>query len=109
VEYCFKKRYYSKSNNKKRIRKITAGVAFTLFNTIYNKRNDMSKRLTTSDFIKRAKEIHGDKYDYSKVKYERRDKNVIIIDKEDGSEFLMTPACHLSGQDNPKRKWKKLN
>lgn len=69
----------------------------------------MSKKLTTEDFIKRAKEVHGDKYDYSKVKYERRDKNVIIIDKEDGSEFLMTPACHLSGQDNPKRKWRKLN
>ena len=37
-----------------------------------------SRRFTTEDFIKRAKQVHGDKYDYSKVKYEGCDKNVII-------------------------------
>jgi len=26
-------------------------------------------KLTTDEFIKRAREVHGDKYDYSKVKY----------------------------------------
>lgn len=29
------------------------------------------KRTTTSQFIAKAKSIHGDKYDYSKVKYEK--------------------------------------
>lgn len=29
----------------------------------------MSKKVTTEDFIRRAKEVHGDKYDYSKVNY----------------------------------------
>ena len=27
------------------------------------------KKLTTEEFIQRAKEIHGDKYDYSRVEY----------------------------------------
>ncbi len=26
-------------------------------------------KLTTEEFIKRAREVHGDKYDYSKVEY----------------------------------------
>ena len=68
----------------------------------------MSKRITTEDFIKRAKEVHGDKYDYSKVIYKRQDSKVIIIDKSDGSEFEMTPACFLSGQNNPKKKGERL-
>ena len=29
----------------------------------------MSKKLTTEQFIEKAKSVHGDKYDYSKVKY----------------------------------------
>lgn len=68
----------------------------------------MSKKITTEDFIRRAREVHGDKYDYSKVVYERRDKKVIIIDKSDGSVFEMTPACFLSGQNNPLKKGEKL-
>ena len=31
----------------------------------------MCKRLTTEEFITKAKEIHGDKYDYSKVEYKK--------------------------------------
>jgi hypothetical protein len=27
------------------------------------------KKLTTEEFIQRAKEIHGDKYDYSGIEY----------------------------------------
>lgn len=29
----------------------------------------MAKKLTTEEFIEKAKEVHGDKYDYSKVVY----------------------------------------
>ena len=29
----------------------------------------MGKKLTTETFIEKAKKIHGDKYDYSKVEY----------------------------------------
>jgi len=50
--------------------------------------------LTTDEFIKRAKIIHGDLYDYSKTKYIGGYKEVIIICKVHG-EFLQSPCNHL--------------
>lgn len=55
-----------------------------------------AKYLNTEIFIKRSKEIHGDKYDYSKVVYIGCFNKVIIICKDHG-EFLQTPTNHLSG------------
>ena len=55
------------------------------------------KRLTTEEFIEKAKKIHGDKYDYSKVDYIDYDTPVIIICKKHG-EFLQTPDSHLQGK-----------
>ena len=52
--------------------------------------------ITTEEFIRRAKEIHGDKYDYSKTIYVRHDVNVTIICPIHG-EFEMSPRGHLSG------------
>lgn len=40
--------------------------------------------LTTEEFIKRAKECHEIKYDYSKTKYTGRHKKVCIICPEHG-------------------------
>ena len=40
-----------------------------------------SKKLTTPEFIEKAKVIHGNKYDYSKVDYKGNAKNVEIICK----------------------------
>jgi superfamily II DNA or RNA helicase len=57
----------------------------------------MSKKLTTEEFIERAKQVHGDKYDYSKVEYKNSRTKVIIICPEHG-EFLQTPGSHLKGQ-----------
>lgn len=37
------------------------------------------KRLTTEEFIKEAKETHGDKYDYSLVDYKSSRKKIKII------------------------------
>lgn len=37
------------------------------------------KKLTTNEFINKAKEIHGDKYDYSKVEYKTNKTKVCII------------------------------
>ena len=51
---------------------------------------------TTNEFIENAINIHGDKYDYSKVKYNKAIEKVIIICKEHG-EFLQQPCSHLSG------------
>lgn len=60
----------------------------------------MSKKLTTSDFIKKAKEIHGDKYDYSVVNYINCNKKIKIICKEHGS-FFQIPSHHLQNHGCP--------
>ena len=56
-----------------------------------------NKKLTTEEFIKRAREVHGDKYDYSKVEYINSNTKVCIICPEHG-EFWQTPGSHLSGK-----------
>lgn len=55
-----------------------------------------TKRLTTEEFIKKAKEIHGNKYDYSKVKYKNNKTKVCIICPKHG-EFWQKPNSHLRG------------
>lgn len=52
-------------------------------------------RTTIDTFLERAKEIHGDRYDYSKVEYQTTEKKVIIICREHG-EFLMRPRAHYA-------------
>ena len=37
------------------------------------------RRINTDDFIQRAKQIHGDKYNYSKTIYKGRFKKIIVI------------------------------
>ena len=56
-----------------------------------------SKKITTEEFIKKAKEVHGNKYDYSKVNYVNYDTKVCIICPEHG-EFWQTPDSHLQGK-----------
>lgn len=56
----------------------------------------MSKRLTTEDFIAKAKLIHGDKYDYSLVNYINSHTKINIICKNHGI-FKQSPTKHLSG------------
>ena len=53
-----------------------------------------SKPLTIKEFIERAKQIHGDKYDYSKVEYINIDTKVCIVCPIHG-EFWQTPYNHL--------------
>ena len=62
--------------------------------------NGLKKRLGTQEFIKRAKQIHGNKYDYSKVEYVNVDTKVCIICPKHG-EFWQTPYCHVSGNGCP--------
>ena len=58
-------------------------------------------RYTTDSFIKRALEIHGDRYTYNKVEYVNWNKKICITCKEHG-DFYKTPAKHLYGQGCPK-------
>jgi len=55
----------------------------------------MVTRTTLEDFIKRSVEVHGNKYDYSKVVYKTTEEKVIIICPEHG-EFLMRPRAHYA-------------
>ena len=59
------------------------------------------KKLTTQDFIERARKIHGNFYDYSKVDYKGRDINICIICPIHG-EFWQTPHNHINGSKCPK-------
>ena len=53
-------------------------------------------KLTTLEFIERAKKIHGNKYDYSLVNYKRNRKLITIICKQHGN-FQALPTNHLRG------------
>lgn len=57
----------------------------------------MPKKLSTKDFIEKAKIIHGDKYKYDKVKYILSNKKVIITCPIHG-DFKQKPNGHLDGK-----------
>lgn len=58
------------------------------------------KRMSIWEFSNRAKLVHGDKYDYSKVEYKSIDEPVTIICPIHG-EFNQTPYNHLRGCECP--------
>ncbi len=60
---------------------------------------------TTEQFISDAVDWHGDRYDYSKVKYTRASDKVIIICPEHG-EFEQIASNHLRGDNCPKHRKK---
>jgi len=53
------------------------------------------------EFIKKAKDIHGDKYDYSLVDYKGVDYNVDIICKKHVQSFSQKVYTHLKGSGCP--------
>ncbi len=57
-------------------------------------------RYQKETFLNRAKEIYGNKYDYSKVTYVNQSTPVTIICPEHG-EYTRTPSYHLQGGDCP--------
>lgn len=54
------------------------------------------KKITTEQFIIRAREVHGARYSYSNVNYNGSFEKVIITCDTHG-EFLQSPAVHLNG------------
>lgn len=56
----------------------------------------MSVKLTTQEFIDRARAVHGDKYDYSKVCYKNNREKVTITCPEHGY-FEQSPNHHING------------
>ncbi len=59
----------------------------------------MSKTLTQNkeEAIKDFQKIHGNRYDYSEVNYEKSNKKVLIICNHCNTKFKVTPASHKSG------------
>lgn len=58
------------------------------------------RKLTKEEFIAKSREVHGDKYDYSRVEYKGNKIKVCIICKKHG-EFWQTPYAHMKGQGCP--------
>ena len=56
-----------------------------------------SQRKTVEEFIREARDRHGDYYDYSKVEYKEAHKKVVIICPVHG-DFEQTPNNHLRGE-----------
>lgn len=65
-------------------------------------------RFNIKDFIEKAIEVHGSKYDYSKVIYKNALTKILIICPVHG-DFEQTPASHLNGCGCPKCKFDYLN
>ena len=57
------------------------------------------RKLTKEEFVKKAKEVHGDKYDYSKVEYKNKRTKVCIICPTHG-EFWQYPDNHVINRNN---------
>jgi hypothetical protein len=54
--------------------------------------------MSVEDFISKARKIHGDKYDYSKVEYVNNETMICIVCPEHG-EFWQKPIDHLRGSE----------
>ena len=66
-----------------------------------NEKKSLEKTMTIDEFIDKAKKIHGDKYDYSKVIYTGIFNKICIVCPEHG-DFYQVPNYHLSGNGCPK-------
>lgn len=63
--------------------------------------------LNTELFIKKSKQIHGDKYNYYKTIYQKSNQKVCITCDKHG-DFFQTPNNHLHGYGCPKCKMSHL-
>ena len=56
----------------------------------------VDKRMSELEFIKKSKKVHGNRYDYSNLKYQKASDKVNIICPKHGS-FAQRGTAHLSG------------
>ena len=69
----------------------------------------INSKIGNFTFIERAKEVHGDKYDYSKINYINPKTKILIYCKFHKEYFEMLPHNHLNGQGCPKCKNRKIS
>ena len=112
IYYTFKLVELNESKNNICISKITGQIARSfgfklkmyrlntlkkfLENKILELENDI-KNSKTKEFIKKARNIHGFRYNYSKVKYIDSNTNIIIICDKHG-EFPQRPGNHIKNK-----------
>ena len=60
----------------------------------------MPAKLTTAEFIERARAVHGERYEYSQVEYKYALEKIVILCPQHG-RFEQAPSKHLSGQGCP--------
>ena len=65
------------------------------------------KKVSENELISRFVTVHGDKYNYSKIKYKNMGSKICIVCPEHG-EFWQDPHTHLKGSGCPKCHFKKL-
>lgn len=59
--------------------------------------NKKTREQRENEFIQKARDLFGDKFDYSKVHYVNNDTNVTLTCKEHHIEFETSPDTHLRG------------
>lgn len=65
------------------------------------KKSSLKQSMGLDGFLQKARSIHGNRYDYSKVNYKNNNAKIIIICFKHG-EFSQLPLVHLRGQNCPK-------
>lgn len=58
-------------------------------------------KLTTEEFIRRGRKVHGDKFDYSRVVYHNQKTKVEIKCNDCGLVFWQIPSNHMRGEGCP--------
>ena len=102
-KYSYEKTEYIDANTKICVTCPTHGDFYILpFNHLNGQGCPKCKgrNLTQEEVIEKFKETHGDKYNYSKVVFNKIKEKVCIICPEHG-EFWQTPQKHINGQGCP--------
>ena len=86
----------------------TSGIYTTRYKKFIEERKDIGtlrgakSRLKMYDgkeeFVKKAREIHGNKFNYDNVNYINKETKVEIVCNECGRVFQMTPSNHVHGK-----------
>jgi len=56
--------------------------------------------LTQQEFLRRARKVHGNRYDYSRAFYKHAHKPVVVICRTHGA-FAQRSYAHLTGEGCP--------
>lgn len=99
--YSYDQSEYLSAKKKVKIKCNTHGVFYQIAQEHYNgagcPKCDVSYKPNTSEFIKKARRVHGDKYDYSLTRYTTCVDEIKIICKTHGL-FNQRAADHIKGR-----------